>query len=194
MLNFFLSMKLHNLILILSSNHLNLPLLVTMEEQQQTSLWFSSDRRAEFFFLWLWEPVWDKKKKKEKHYIACLFFTLPCMFMNVNVCNWNITNVHIHFKGMRKAPIWPVRVCLCVCPLWVYESMFVCIYCRLTLLPVPLPTGGWHSQAWRTAHSMISIRAVSCRSVSSKRQQECVTQMTRCLQTHSDISDNIHQA
>lgn len=35
----------------------------------------------------------------------------------------------------------------------------------LTLLPVPLPTGGWHSAACRTVHSMISIKAVSCLSV-----------------------------
>lgn len=37
-----------------------------------------------------------------------------------------------------------------------------------TLFPVPLPTGGWHSQAWRMAHSMISTRAVSWRSVKAK--------------------------
>jgi len=35
----------------------------------------------------------------------------------------------------------------------------------LTLFPVPRPTGGWHSAAWRTVHSMISIKAVSCLSV-----------------------------
>lgn len=35
----------------------------------------------------------------------------------------------------------------------------------LTLFAVPLPTGGWHSQACRMAHSMISTSAVSWRSV-----------------------------
>lgn len=44
--------------------------------------------------------------------------------------------------------------------------------CRpLTLLPVPLPTGGWHSAAWRTVHSMISIKAVSCLSVRATQTQ-----------------------
>lgn len=39
---------------------------------------------------------------------------------------------------------------------------------RRTLFPVPLPIGGWHSQAWRMAHSMSSTRAVSWRSVKAK--------------------------
>lgn len=39
------------------------------------------------------------------------------------------------------------------------------MFIKLTLFPVPLPTGGWHSAAWRTVHSMISIKAVSCLSV-----------------------------
>lgn len=42
---------------------------------------------------------------------------------------------------------------------------------RLTLFPVPLPTGGWHSQACRMAHSMISTRAVSWRSVRAKNHR-----------------------
>lgn len=41
-----------------------------------------------------------------------------------------------------------------------------------TLFPLPLPTGGWHSQACRMAHSMISTRAVSCRSVRAKKQNK----------------------
>lgn len=41
----------------------------------------------------------------------------------------------------------------------------------LTLFPVPLPTGGWHSQACLMAHSMISTRAVSWRSVRAKNRR-----------------------
>lgn len=41
----------------------------------------------------------------------------------------------------------------------------------LTLFPVPLPTGGWHSQACLTAHSMISTRAVSWRSVRARNRR-----------------------
>lgn len=41
----------------------------------------------------------------------------------------------------------------------------------LTLFPVPLPTGGWHSQACRTAHSMISTSAVSWRSVRAESRR-----------------------
>lgn len=40
----------------------------------------------------------------------------------------------------------------------------------LTLFPVPLPTGGWHSQACRMAQSMISTRAVSWRSFRAKKK------------------------
>lgn len=49
--------------------------------------------------------------------------------------------------------------------------MFVGNVSYLTLFPVPLPTGGWHSAACRTVHSMISIKAVSCLSVRAAQQK-----------------------
>lgn len=48
---------------------------------------------------------------------------------------------------------------------------------RLTLFPVPLPTGGWHSEAWRMVQSMISISAVSCRSVKAKGKDKQLNHM-----------------
>lgn len=59
--------------------------------------------------------------------------------------------------------------------------MICIIRLSLTLLPVPLPTGGWHSAAWRMVQSMISIRAVSCLSVRAAQD------MIHYRHSHSEI-------
>lgn len=41
-----------------------------------------------------------------------------------------------------------------------------------TLFPVPLPTGGWHSAACLMVQSIISIRALSCLSVSAEKKKK----------------------
>jgi hypothetical protein len=83
--------------------------------------------------------------------------------------------------GVQLLTVYGKGVCVCVC------------VCVLTRFPVPLPTGGWASAAWRMVQTISSIRALSCLSDNTvggrERERESiiigdVPLITQCVGPH----------